>query len=85
MRTSCGQLIAAGGTRKDFSNLLSEKNNGLAAMIETKNKVENIIVKKTEKSKKENNYIIEEGLITNDNKLFEKAVFVDVYLIYPEK
>ncbi len=62
MRTSRGHWSAAGGARKHFSTLSGEENNGSAVIVETKNKFDNIIDKEW---------------ITNDNKLFERAVSVE--------
>ena len=63
MRTSRRYWSAAGEARKYFSTLSGEKNNESAVLAETKNKFDNIIAEK---------------LITNDNKLFERAVSVEV-------
>lgn len=62
MRTSWSYRSPAGETRKYFSTLSGEKDNELAVSIETKNKFDNII---------------DEKWITNDNKLFERAVSVE--------
>ena len=62
MRTSRGHWSAAGGVRKHFSTLSGEEDNGSAVIVETKKKFDNII---------------DEGWITNDNKLFERAVSVE--------
>ena len=62
MRTSRGYQSAAGEARKYFSTLSGEKDNESAVLTETKNKFENII---------------DEKWITNDNKLFERAVSID--------
>ncbi|WP_391594141.1 cytochrome c oxidase subunit 3, partial [Winogradskyella sp.] len=62
MRTSRGHRFAAGEARKYFSTLSGEKDNESAVLIETKNKFDNII---------------DEKWITNDNKLFEKAISIE--------
>ena len=62
MRTSWDYRLPAGEARKYFSILLGEKDNEPAVSIETKNKFDNTI---------------DEKWITNDNKLFERAVSVE--------
>ena len=62
MRTSRRYWSAAGEARKYFSTLSGEKDNESVVLTETKNKFDNII---------------DEKLITNDNKLFERALSVE--------
>jgi len=62
MRTSRRPMSAAGEARKYFSTLSGEKDNESAVLAETKNKFDNII---------------DEKWITNDNKLFERAISVE--------
>lgn len=63
MRTSHGYRSVVGEARKYFSTLLSEKDNESAVFLtDTKNKFDNLI---------------DEKWITNDNKLFERAVSIE--------